>query len=116
MTYNDWISEHYPTPDSARLRCAEATAEMCDSFPELNRARGHVLVGVQYRPHWWCESPAGEVIDPTAHQWESPPIVYERLESEEEPHGKCMYCGDRSEEHTSELQSRGHLVCRLLLE
>src|SRR5437660_5513749 len=24
--------------------------------------------------------------------------------------------GERSEEHTSELQSRGHLVCRLLLE
>src|SRR5439155_11175622 len=30
-----------------------------------------------------------------------------RLRSEEPP---------RSEEHTSELQSRGHLVCRLLLE
>src|SRR5690625_5612730 len=28
-----------------------------------------------------------------------------------------IYCGEnRSEEHTSELQSRGHLVCRLLLE
>src|SRR5437660_9135665 len=26
------------------------------------------------------------------------------------------YLGARSEEHTSELQSRGHLVCRLLLE
>src|SRR5690625_6597175 len=25
-------------------------------------------------------------------------------------------CNNRSEEHTSELQSRGHLVCRLLLE
>src|SRR5439155_20907298 len=25
-------------------------------------------------------------------------------------------CNFRSEEHTSELQSRGHLVCRLLLE
>src|SRR5689334_24567841 len=25
-------------------------------------------------------------------------------------------CGDRSEEHTSELQSQFHLVCRLLLE
>src|SRR5690625_43468 len=25
-------------------------------------------------------------------------------------------CENRSEEHTSELQSRGHLVCRLLLE
>src|SRR5207253_7554544 len=29
--------------------------------------------------------------------------------------GSAMH-GDRSEEHTSELQSRGHLVCRLLLE
>src|SRR5690625_6923853 len=26
------------------------------------------------------------------------------------------YAQERSEEHTSELQSRGHLVCRLLLE
>src|SRR2546422_2107271 len=34
---------------------------------------------------------------------------------------KCEFCGkapqnSRSEEHTSELQSRLHLVCRLLLE
>src|SRR5439155_11032316 len=28
----------------------------------------------------------------------------------------CPRCWPRSEEHTSELQSRGHLVCRLLLE
>src|SRR5437870_10313176 len=27
-----------------------------------------------------------------------------------------VHCQARSEEHTSELQSRGHLVCRLLLE
>src|SRR5215208_7458215 len=27
-----------------------------------------------------------------------------------------VYTSARSEEHTSELQSRGHLVCRLLLE
>src|SRR5215510_11431388 len=31
-----------------------------------------------------------------------------------DPRGGAMYA--RSEEHTSELQSRGHLVCRLLLE
>src|SRR5690625_7815188 len=40
-------------------------------------------------------------------------------------HPSCVACAssrapegstDRSEEHTSELQSRGHLVCRLLLE
>src|SRR5690625_6749845 len=34
--------------------------------------------------------------------------------------GEYLSCGleplNRSEEHTSELQSRGHLVCRLLLE
>src|SRR5690625_1755712 len=28
----------------------------------------------------------------------------------------AIYAETRSEEHTSELQSRGHLVCRLLLE
>src|SRR2546422_4856808 len=28
----------------------------------------------------------------------------------------CKYVPERSEEHTSELQSRLHLVCRLLLE
>src|SRR5690625_7107732 len=36
---------------------------------------------------------------------------WERMETE----GKDID-GERSEEHTSELQSRGHLVCRLLLE
>src|SRR5690625_6232895 len=29
---------------------------------------------------------------------------------------EVLYEYERSEEHTSELQSRGHLVCRLLLE
>src|SRR5690625_939614 len=32
------------------------------------------------------------------------------------PTGKWRPSSKRSEEHTSELQSRGHLVCRLLLE
>src|SRR5207253_5200609 len=31
-------------------------------------------------------------------------------------HAPRMLTPSRSEEHTSELQSRGHLVCRLLLE
>src|SRR5438309_7231658 len=30
--------------------------------------------------------------------------------------GRAGYCLSRSEEHTSELQSQFHLVCRLLLE
>src|SRR5207253_10983757 len=32
------------------------------------------------------------------------------------PEGNRCMSNERSEEHTSELQSRGHLVCRLLLE
>src|SRR5256886_12679838 len=32
------------------------------------------------------------------------------------PFGGSQYDGDRSEEHTSELQSQSNLVCRLLLE
>src|SRR5439155_17587820 len=32
------------------------------------------------------------------------------------PRGATSCRSPRSEEHTSELQSRGHLVCRLLLE
>src|SRR5437870_11407002 len=32
------------------------------------------------------------------------------------PHAPGSIGASRSEEHTSELQSRGHLVCRLLLE
>src|SRR5437870_10436569 len=32
------------------------------------------------------------------------------------PFSACSRFSARSEEHTSELQSRGHLVCRLLLE
>src|SRR5690625_6051988 len=33
-----------------------------------------------------------------------------------DPRGSGVDVPERSEEHTSELQSRGHLVCRLLLE
>src|SRR5690625_3309295 len=42
----------------------------------------------------------------------------EKLEQEKcnhvKPSGSYTEIGTRSEEHTSELQSRGHLVCRLL--
>src|SRR5690625_6561512 len=55
------------------------------------------------------------------HLFEHVPFVAEQLflppgfcrPSDEQ----CMaFSARRSEEHTSELQSRGHLVCRLLLE
>src|SRR3989442_10820453 len=45
-----------------------------------------------------------------------PEIVMHELESPSNFAGYCVQGHDRSEEHTSELQSRPHLVCRLLLE
>src|SRR5439155_4502068 len=44
----------------------------------------------------------------------SPPSPGARPSQPEPPRAPLR--GRRSEEHTSELQSRGHLVCRLLLE
>src|SRR5690625_7556812 len=42
--------------------------------------------------------------------------VSRRIELPQSPGFRGARAGLRSEEHTSELQSRGHLVCRLLLE
>ncbi len=89
-----WIAKRYPTPESARLQCAEASAAMIRDFPDLRRARGHVMAGVDFRPHWWCVTPDGDTVDPTAHQWSVPPVFYEALPDDvEEPHGKCYHCG-----------------------
>src|SRR3712207_7093470 len=38
------------------------------------------------------------------------------IRSEDPPRRSLTFTGRRSEEHTSELQSRQYLVCRLLLE
>src|SRR5258708_32017440 len=40
----------------------------------------------------------------------------EKAEVVEAAEAVCVWCMGRSEEHTSELQSPDHLVCRLLLE
>src|SRR5690625_4974680 len=43
------------------------------------------------------------------------PVLLEFLSTRPQDEARALL-QDRSEEHTSELQSRGHLVCRLLLE
>src|SRR5690625_6341538 len=42
--------------------------------------------------------------------------VYFKMENQQKTGAFKFRGASRSEEHTSELQSRGHLVCRLLLE
>src|SRR5437660_4674586 len=58
--------------------------------------------------------PPRSTLFPYTTLFRSPPGVW-RWQSR--PHGSASTAErSRSEEHTSELQSRGHLVCRLLLE
>src|SRR5690625_2190192 len=45
-----------------------------------------------------------------------PAELWQETERWQEFGPELLRIKDRSEEHTSELQSRGHLVCRLLLE
>jgi hypothetical protein len=94
--YQAWIDEHYPTQDSARFQCKKAARDLAVAFPELRVVRGHSLVcgECRARPHWWCETEEGVIVDPTAHQWFGGIERYERLSSEEEPHGRCMNCGE----------------------
>src|SRR2546428_6661874 len=43
-------------------------------------------------------------------------ILHDAVSALDAQRGAIVQCADRSEEHTSELQSRSDLVCRLLLE
>lgn len=97
IIYSDWISNKFPSKQSAKLKCLEATACMKHEFPELIRVRGHVLVGIHFRPHWWLITEDGEIVDPTSHQWDEPISLYDPLPNDaEEPVGRCLECGDLS--------------------
>src|SRR5688572_31795597 len=54
--------------------------------------------------------------DVAARQSQPPRGDRERLRGRPEPSRTRLLLQDRSEEHTSELQSQSNLVCRLLLE
>src|SRR3712207_7313716 len=59
----------------------------------------------------------GDVEHPILAEGDHPPVVVgEGLRDREDPPGRERIGAVRSEEHTSELQSRQYLVCRLLLE
>src|SRR5690625_5844195 len=65
--------------------------------------------GVDARIHQHNEIGNGEI------DWDDA-FAYLREREYDGPVSVCVFGWERSEEHTSELQSRGHLVCRLLLD
>src|SRR5207253_180471 len=62
-----------------------------------------------------CSSVITILVDGRFQQWWSYSQIFEES-APSEPRATIINSRSRSEEHTSELQSRGHLVCRLLLE
>src|SRR5207253_6238569 len=61
--------------------------------------------------HWILGSTIGVWVDSDDHVW-----IIHRSSATLGNNEKTLETKQRSEEHTSELQSRRHLVCRLLLE
>src|SRR6266511_1095779 len=63
------------------------------------------------------EQDHGEEDEPDdEHAEDDPPAFGRRVEDQRSDHLSPATLAERSEEHTSELQSRENLVCRLLLE
>src|SRR5262245_64943579 len=65
------------------------------------------------RRHWPNENPIGRRV--TMKDW-GPPLTGEIVGVVSDVKADGLDSSTRSEEHTSELQSLRHLVCRLLLE
>src|SRR5439155_26254282 len=102
--------------NNAELACmvqlADAIAALCERL--------------QVTPHRWYGPSvlAGQILEASSlRHWRGrdeaawPPAVQDAMRRAY--YGgriETLWLGQRSEEHTSELQSRGHLVCRLLLE
>lgn len=94
MTYAEWI-ESQQLPQLPCGMCEHVSREMAVAFPELRLARGHYIpwAETKHYPHWWCVTPDGVVVDPTAGQFVGvgPGDYVEHVG--DEPTGRCYECG-----------------------
>src|SRR6266498_160509 len=88
--------------------CAQETS--CISFPDSSMKSAAFQFLFFELDSNWAEKHAPEMKAAIA------PLCRKHATCQSYPMNTYMFCDDRSEEHTSELQSRPHLVCRLLLE
>src|SRR2546422_3684468 len=97
------MSPRPAAPRMASVRaCATASASECPTSPRE--------YGISTPPR------ISFLPSPSANRCESYPIPTRMSGLEDADREESGVLGVRSEEHTSELQSRLHLVCRLLLE
>src|SRR5690625_734370 len=101
-------SSRLERPDSSRAATTEGVAAVADAFRTVT-----LVPAVTYSPASTTQSSPSEMPIPllAPSRQRSPMLIRSAPPPERVPMIEA-----RSEEHTSELQSRGHLVCRLLLE
>lgn len=99
--YKKWISNYNQLNPDTYGMCTKATQQFLKEFPELKRVRGHVesVLSCKPLPHWWCVDPDGEIVDPTAKQFECITRYIKWDESQPEPTGKCPNCGEYCYDH-----------------
>jgi hypothetical protein len=92
--YTQWILENTADRNVKDL-CWEYCEWMQSHFPELKIVYGHVIchhaVPVLTQ-HYWLETPVGEVVDPTAHQFSQVISYRAQKAGDPEPVGICYYC------------------------
>src|SRR5690625_4899675 len=101
---------------SSRLTCWAAVPNCFIESPSI-RAGGGRRAGAAARKRWWghADSTAGD-LGLCRQAGSRRKEHHSMLSIGVDIGGTKIAAGVRSEEHTSELQSRGHVVCRLLLE
>lgn len=91
--HQQWIDTWLAT-NNPYGRCAEATKQMHETFPDLVRVRGHAETDWGRRAHWWLVTADGEVVDPTATQFGFV-LAYDPWKPGDKAQvGTCANCGD----------------------
>lgn len=90
--YRSWCEANVQPP--VRGKCLMYADRMLTAFPELRTVRGHVGKVHRDCEHWWCVTPDGTVIDPTAAQFRVGSVYIPFVEGSDEPTGVCPNCGE----------------------
>jgi len=93
-TYDQWIADFVSKQRIIRGACGRAVNEMAKAFPELKRVAGWVVFKGGRSEHFWCVTPDGSIVDPTASQFGELLRYHEFQPGGEVRVGRCMNCGD----------------------